>query len=255
MPSLHHQRCLTQRNHYTESNCTLSCNLALNITLTNPKKKLFHALIDVKVSAYYLDKRIGQVTFMDDQWMSIPNNIAVFQNVVFQGHDMLFQESVTPRVSYGNRIQLLDPSGVLKSTESSSEEFSRDCALLKANMLEDIDAFTKFVDIVRKDLERVSLELQFSCFAKDKEFVFMHDELKSKKVDLQDALSTSENLKKELDKLQNAHIGVVKDNVQLKNERAMVAKDKLIKALTTESGVAVEGVEVEEPVIDQAADK
>ncbi|XP_028946844.1 NDR1/HIN1-like protein 10 [Malus domestica] len=81
--------------NYTESNRTLSYNLALNITLTNPKKKLFHALIDIKVGAYYQDKRIGQVTLMD-QWMSTPKNTNVFQNVVVQGHDMLFQESVTP---------------------------------------------------------------------------------------------------------------------------------------------------------------
>ena len=41
----------------------------------------------------------------------------------------------------------------------------------------------------------------------------------SKEVDLQGALSASENLKNELDKLQDAHIGLVEENVQLKNEK------------------------------------
>ncbi|TQD99714.1 hypothetical protein C1H46_014643 [Malus baccata] len=83
---------LTQFN-YTGSNRTLSYNLALNITLTNPKKKLFLELIDVKVSAYYQDKRIGQVTLMDRSMSSTPKNTTVFQNVVVQGHDMLFEQS------------------------------------------------------------------------------------------------------------------------------------------------------------------
>ncbi|XP_068308823.1 NDR1/HIN1-like protein 3 [Pyrus communis] len=80
---------------YTESNLTLSYNLALNITLTNPKKKIFHALIDVEVSAYYQDKRLGQVTLVDRS-MSTSKKTTVFQNVVVRGHDMLFEEFVTP---------------------------------------------------------------------------------------------------------------------------------------------------------------
>ncbi|XP_009352314.2 NDR1/HIN1-like protein 10 [Pyrus x bretschneideri] len=77
---------------YTESNRTLSYNLALNITLTNPKKKLFLGLIDVKVSAYYQDKRIGQVTLMDRSMSLTPKNTTIFQNVIVQGHDMLFEQ-------------------------------------------------------------------------------------------------------------------------------------------------------------------
>ncbi|KAB2635251.1 protein YLS9-like [Pyrus ussuriensis x Pyrus communis] len=85
---------LSQFN-YTQSNRTLLYNLALNITFTNPKKKLFHTLIDVKLSAYYQDKRIGQVTLMD-LWTSTHKNTAVFQNVAVQEHDILLQEYATP---------------------------------------------------------------------------------------------------------------------------------------------------------------
>ncbi|KAM3010976.1 hypothetical protein FF2_029737 [Malus domestica] len=44
--------------------------------------------------------------------------------------------------------------------------------------------------------------------------------LKSKEMDLQGALSASENLKNELGKLQDAHTRLVEDNVQLKNGKA-----------------------------------
>ena len=80
-----------------------------------------------------------------------------------------------------------------------------------------------------EDFECVNLELRSACFAKDEELIFMHAEvsrlkeinskLESKEVDLQGALSAIENLKKELDKLSGAHIGLVEENVQLKNEK------------------------------------
>ncbi|KAM1030137.1 hypothetical protein FF1_034018 [Malus domestica] len=44
--------------------------------------------------------------------------------------------------------------------------------------------------------------------------------LESMDVDLQGTLSANENLKKELDELQSAHTRLVKENVQLKNEKA-----------------------------------
>ncbi|KAM2886793.1 hypothetical protein COP2_013835 [Malus domestica] len=73
------------------------------------------------------------------------------------------------------------------------------------------------------DIEHVNSELRMACFAKDDELVFMHVEvsrlkdvaskLESKEVDMQGALSASENLKKELDKLQGVHTGLVEENV------------------------------------------
>ncbi|KAB2602743.1 S ribonuclease [Pyrus ussuriensis x Pyrus communis] len=85
------------------------------------------------------------------------------------------------------------------------------------------------VSPVVKYLERVNSELRSACFAKDEELIFIHAEvfrlkkvtskLESKEMDLQGALSTSENLKKELDELQGAHARLVKENVQLKNEK------------------------------------
>ncbi|KAM1581845.1 hypothetical protein ACFX10_029647 [Malus domestica] len=80
-----------------------------------------------------------------------------------------------------------------------------------------------------EDLERFNLELRFAYFAKDEKLIFMHVEvshlkevackLEYKKMDLQGALSASENLKNELDELQGAHTELVDKNAQLKNEK------------------------------------
>ncbi|KAM3011228.1 hypothetical protein FF2_029958 [Malus domestica] len=85
------------------------------------------------------------------------------------------------------------------------------------------------VSPVVKNLERVNLDPRSACFAKYEEIVFMHAEvsrlkdvpskLESKEVDLQGVLSASENLKKELDKLEGVHTRLVEENVQLKNEK------------------------------------
>ncbi|KAB2605840.1 plastidial pyruvate kinase 1 [Pyrus ussuriensis x Pyrus communis] len=63
-------------------------------------------------------------------------------------------------------------------------------------MLEDTEKEVSRVSLVVEDLERVNSELRSSCFAKDDELIFMHAEL------------------------QDAHIGLVEENVQLKNEKA-----------------------------------
>ena len=87
-------------------------------------------------------------------------------------------------------------------------------------MLEALEKEVSLASLVVEDLERVNLEPRSICFAKDDELIFMHvevsrlnevaSELESKEVDLQGALSTSENLKKELDELQGAHIGLLR---------------------------------------------
>ncbi|KAM2448798.1 hypothetical protein PS1_018960 [Malus domestica] len=97
-------------------------------------------------------------------------------------------------------------------------------------MLEAAEKEVSRVSPMVEDLEHVNSELRSSCFAKDIELIFMHAEvsrlkkvankLKSKEVDLQSALSASENLKNELNELQGAHTGLVEENVQLKNEKA-----------------------------------
>ncbi|KAM1560293.1 hypothetical protein TB2_003379 [Malus domestica] len=96
-------------------------------------------------------------------------------------------------------------------------------------MLEVAEKEVGRVSLVVEDLERVNSELRSACFAKDDDLIFMHAEvsrlkevaskLESNEVDLQGALSASENLKKELDELQGAHTRLVEDNMQLKNEK------------------------------------
>ncbi|KAM1252360.1 hypothetical protein ACFX2J_040373 [Malus domestica] len=131
---------------------------------------------------------------------------------------------------------------------------------------------------VVEDLERANLELRSAYFAKDEELNFMHakvprlkkiaSKLESKEVDLQGTLSTGENLRKELDELQSAHNGLVKENMQLKNEKvghevafssskgqevqAGAVEDELMEALATRSSAAVECVIIEERAVTQA---
>ncbi|KAM1052634.1 hypothetical protein ACFX2C_000208 [Malus domestica] len=96
-------------------------------------------------------------------------------------------------------------------------------------MLEATEKEVSRVSPVVEDLEHVNSELRYACFSKHDELIFMHaqlsclkevaSKLEFKEVDLQGALSTSENLKKELDELQGAHTGLVEENMHLKNEK------------------------------------
>ncbi|CAL8999546.1 unnamed protein product [Prunus brigantina] len=93
------------RLNYTETNHTLSYNLALNITLTNPNKKLFFKLTDTQVIAYHQNKRFGLVTLMDRQtsFDQNPNSSSVFNNAVIQGwKPMMFEEPVLPNADLYN---------------------------------------------------------------------------------------------------------------------------------------------------------
>ncbi|KAM1171372.1 hypothetical protein ACFX1T_021676 [Malus domestica] len=103
-------------------------------------------------------------------------------------------------------------------------------------MLETAKKEVGHVSPMVENLDRVNSELRSACFAKDEELIFMHVEvsrlkevaskLEFKEMDLQGALSASENLRKELDELYGAHIGFVEENVQLKNEKT--SDDELI---------------------------
>ncbi|XP_020421235.1 NDR1/HIN1-like protein 3 [Prunus persica] len=93
------------RLNYTETNHTLSYNLALNITLTNPNKKILFKLTDIQVIAYHQNKRFGLVTLMDRQtsFDQNPKSSSVFNNAVIQGwKPMMFEEPVLPNADLYN---------------------------------------------------------------------------------------------------------------------------------------------------------
>ncbi|CAB4263201.1 unnamed protein product [Prunus armeniaca] len=101
---------LSRFNNYTEINHTLSYNLVLNITLTNPNKKVEFVWSDTQVIAYYQNERFGLVTLID-RWKSIhqdPKNTTIFQNALIQGRNpLLFEEHVLPNVTHYYRIDLV----------------------------------------------------------------------------------------------------------------------------------------------------
>ncbi|KAI5322322.1 hypothetical protein L3X38_031394 [Prunus dulcis] len=93
------------RLNYTETNHTLSYNLALNITLTNPNKKIFFKLTDTQVIAYHQNKRFGLVTLMDRQTLfdQNPKSSSDFNNAVIQGwKPMMFEEPMLPNADLYN---------------------------------------------------------------------------------------------------------------------------------------------------------
>ncbi|PQP96682.1 hypothetical protein Pyn_22869 [Prunus yedoensis var. nudiflora] len=101
---------LNRFNNYTEINHNLPYNLVLNITLTNPNKKVDFEWSDTQVIAYYQNERFGVVTLID-RWKSIhqdPKNTTIFQNVLIQGwKPLLFEEHVLPNVTHHYRIDLV----------------------------------------------------------------------------------------------------------------------------------------------------
>ncbi|KAI5352134.1 hypothetical protein L3X38_005025 [Prunus dulcis] len=89
--------------NYTETNHTLSYNLALNITVTNPNKKSHFELSDTQVSAYYQNERFGLVILIDRQtsFHQGPKNTTIFQNALIQGWKPLrFKEPVLPNAAH-----------------------------------------------------------------------------------------------------------------------------------------------------------
>ncbi|KAH0991893.1 hypothetical protein GBA52_003376 [Prunus armeniaca] len=82
--------------NYIETNHTLSYNLTLDISLTNPCQKYFK-LIDNQVFAYYQDQKFGLVTLIDRRtaFHQHPKNTAFFQNAVVEG--LGFEEPVLPK--------------------------------------------------------------------------------------------------------------------------------------------------------------
>ncbi|KAB2600333.1 plastidial pyruvate kinase 1 [Pyrus ussuriensis x Pyrus communis] len=223
-----------------------------------------------------------------------------------------------------------------RSTKSEAGELLEVYALLKADLLEDVDTCAKFVDSVGKVVVRSDSFVKCSTYLRrssliatmhktlilaaesmrvdqdvvkcakvvevalleiareetiylnarlsatqamlettEKEISHIVSKLESKEVDLQGALSTSLNLKNELDELQGAHVGLVEKIAWLKNEKvvdlldftfeaafgeaaegqaiqAEAAEDELIEALATRNGTAAKGMVVEEPVVAQA---
>ncbi|KAM2339397.1 hypothetical protein ACFX1X_018982 [Malus domestica] len=135
-----------------------------------------------------------------------------------------------------SKLAILNGSDVSTPTSLQLEIAYQEVTHLNARliatqkMLEAAEKEVSRVSPMVEDLEHVNSELRSACFAKDMELIFMHAEvshlkkvankLESKEVDLQSALSASENLKNELNELQGAHIGLVEENVQLKNEKA-----------------------------------
>ncbi|PQP95145.1 hypothetical protein Pyn_10577 [Prunus yedoensis var. nudiflora] len=101
---------LNRFNNYTKINHTLSYNLLLNITLTNPNKKIDFEWSDTQVIAYYQNERFGLVTLID-RWTSIhqdPKNTTIFQNALIQGwKPLLFEEHVLPNATHHYRIDLV----------------------------------------------------------------------------------------------------------------------------------------------------
>ncbi|RXH70868.1 hypothetical protein DVH24_015490 [Malus domestica] len=114
--------------------------------------------------------------------------------------------------SFAEKLKYAYMGSCEKSTESGSEEFP-ECDLGDAGNCRKNEV--NHVAHVVKDLERVNSELRSAYFTNEKELVFMHCEVshlkdvaskfESKEMDLQGALFASENLKKELDKLHDAH--------------------------------------------------
>ncbi|XP_021830196.1 NDR1/HIN1-like protein 3 [Prunus avium] len=91
------------RFNYTETNHTLSYNLALNITLTNPNKKIHFNLSDTQVIAYYQNKKFGLMTLIDSRTTihQDPKNTTIFQNALIQGwKPLLFEEPVLPNAAH-----------------------------------------------------------------------------------------------------------------------------------------------------------
>ncbi|CAB4263977.1 unnamed protein product [Prunus armeniaca] len=85
--------------NYIETNHTLSYNLTLDISLTNPCQKYFK-LIDNQAFAYYQDQKFGLVTLIDRRtaFHQHPKNTAFFQNAVVEGwKTMGFEEPVLPK--------------------------------------------------------------------------------------------------------------------------------------------------------------
>ncbi|TQD98514.1 hypothetical protein C1H46_015762 [Malus baccata] len=75
--------------NYTKVNHTISYNLTLNVTLTNPNTIIYFELSDVQVTARYQNNRFGPVTLMNSSttpFLQGPKNTTIFQNVVVQGH-------------------------------------------------------------------------------------------------------------------------------------------------------------------------
>ncbi|KAI5350253.1 hypothetical protein L3X38_003144 [Prunus dulcis] len=101
---------LNRFDNYTEINHTLSYSLVLNITLTNPNKKVDFELSDTQVIAYYQNERFGLVTLID-RWKSIhqyPKNTTIFQNALIQGRKpLLYEEHVLPNVTHHYRIDVV----------------------------------------------------------------------------------------------------------------------------------------------------
>ncbi|CAB4280399.1 unnamed protein product [Prunus armeniaca] len=94
---------LTQFN-YTKTNHSLSYNLALNITITNPKKYIGLEYSDIQVTAYYGRTRFAFVTLVNEtaSFHQNPNTTVSFENVAVQGQKLvLFAESVFNKYSSG----------------------------------------------------------------------------------------------------------------------------------------------------------
>lgn len=71
----------------TKVNHTISYNLTLNITLSNPNKIIYFELSDIHVTARYQNNRFGPVTLMNSSttpFLQGPKNTTIFQNVVVQ---------------------------------------------------------------------------------------------------------------------------------------------------------------------------
>ncbi|BFG16384.1 hypothetical protein CerSpe_026590 [Prunus speciosa] len=90
------------RFNYIKTNHTLSYNLPLNITLTNPYKDPFE-LIDTQVTAYYQKERFGLVTLIDSRttFRLEAKNTTIFQNAVVQGwKPIVFEEPVLSNTAH-----------------------------------------------------------------------------------------------------------------------------------------------------------
>ncbi|KAL6280806.1 hypothetical protein ACE6H2_017687 [Prunus campanulata] len=94
---------LSQFN-YTKTNHTLSYILALNITITNPKKYIGLEYNDIQVIAYYGKTRFAFVTLVNEtaSFYQNPNTTVSFENVAVQGQKLvLFAESDFNKYSLG----------------------------------------------------------------------------------------------------------------------------------------------------------
>ncbi|PQQ18128.1 NDR1/HIN1-like protein 3 [Prunus yedoensis var. nudiflora] len=94
---------LSQFN-YTKTNHILSYSLALNITITNPKKYIGLEYNDIQVIAYYGKTRFAFVTLVNEtaSFYQNPNTTVSFENVAVRGHKLvLFAESDFNKYSLG----------------------------------------------------------------------------------------------------------------------------------------------------------